>query len=516
MPISQPNVTLNLLPAVTEVSASEQRVLFVGQKVPAGTAASGELVTDIENNANEDALFGENSQIASMIRAAKRLNKETRFDAIALDDAGAAVDATGTIAFVGTSTASGVLDVYVGSEKNSKYSIAVAIGDTATVIGAALVVAIAADTKSLVSSVNVTGTVTMTAVNGGLEGNNIGLKVLGTVAGLTHSVTAMSSGATNPTLTSLFDAVGDLRYQTIVWPSTYDLSELTGFLDARFNVNDDVLDGVGIVSFADTFSNLKVSGDAENSESLVILGNRVVSSTSNKGGAIFELNAVIAAQFAALRSLRLTPEANIADITIASTQGARDSFGGPAIASLPYFNTPFNDLPLVEVGEEWTREETAGLNASGISVLGNNQARNQLISGEIVTTYKTNSAGIPDPTWKFLNLVDTGSNIREYMVNNLKARFAQSRLTIGDVQPLRSMANQQIIEAYVDGLYVRLSTNDFVLTAAGEAALQAFKANRVVTIDLTQGKVSITMKAIPVVQLRTINGSIQIDFSENS
>jgi phage tail sheath gpL-like len=515
MPISLPKVTVNILPAQVEQSNEPQRVLFVGQKVAAGTAPTGTLQQSIENGGQEDTLFGANSMIAGMIRAAKKLNEETRFDAIGLDDNGAGVAATGTVGFSGTATAAGSFDVTIGSGANHKFTIPVAIGDTATVIGAALEAAANADLDLPVTAANVTGTVTFTADNDGEEGNFITLKVTGSAVGVTPSVTVMTGGATNPVLTNVFDVVGSLRYQTIVWPSTYDLSTLTTFLDARFNATNDVLDGVGVVGITDTFSNLNVTATAENSESLVLLGNRSVSETLYKGSALLEIDNIVASQFAAIRALRLTPDANIANYVIA-TSGARDSFGGPAIASLPYFNTPFNNLPLIDVDKEFSRTETDSLKASGISILGNNQVRNGVIAGEVVTTYKTNAAGIVDPTFKFLNAVDTASNVREYFSNNLKSRFAQSRLTEGDVQPNRSMANAAIIEAFLDGLYITLSDEDFVLTQAGEAAVQFFKANRSVTLDLVDGKATIIMQTPIVTQLREIIATMQIVFSTNS
>src|SRR5512139_1502480 len=216
--INQPKVSVSIVPATQDVSNAPQRILFVGQKVAAGTATAGALVENILNDNSEDTLFGATSMLASMIRAAKRLNQTTQMDAISLADAGAGVAATGSVAVSGTATAAGVLTVRVGSYLNHSYSIAVAVGDTATVVGANIAAAITADTKSQVTAANVTGTVTFTAVNKGTLGNDLGIEVAGTVAGLTTVVTGMSGGATDPTLTGVFDVIANKRYQTIVWP----------------------------------------------------------------------------------------------------------------------------------------------------------------------------------------------------------------------------------------------------------------------------------------------------------
>jgi phage tail sheath gpL-like len=510
--ILRPKVTLNILPAALEISVAPQRILFIGQKTSAGTATSGALVENIQNDNSWDTLFGEKSMLAAMVRSAKLINKETQMDAIPLSDAGGAVAASGTVAFSGTATASGTLYITVGSTTNYRYEIAVENGDTATVIGGKLVTAITADTKAIVAGVNTTGSVALTAVNAGLEGNTIGLRYEGTVTGITVTLTAFASGATNPTITSIFDVVGDKRYQTIVWPSTYTLSILTNFLGERFNATNEVLDGVGIIRLTDTYANLITAGNAQNSQSLVMFGEKLVNDSSFKGPAMLELNTVTAAEFGALRALRLTDDANIARYVIA-TRGALDSFGGPALASLPYFNTPFYNMPLIPTGKGFTREEVDDLADAGVSVFGNNVTRTQVILSDVLTTYKTDSAGNPDTSFKYLNYVDTISTIREYMVNNLRARFAQCRLTEGDLVPNRNIANEALVRAFVTQLFINLGGQEYVLTQSGELALEFFKENLNVSLDLENGQVTVNMITPIVTQLREILGTIQIAFS---
>ena len=511
--ISQPDVSINIIPAQQIQSTDPQRVLFIGQQTAAATATSGELQTSIGNASEEDGLFGIDSMLAGMIRAGKIINGQTRFDAIGLDDNGAGTAATGTVSFItGPASEDGTLTVTIGSDRNHKYELAITDADAITAVGDALAAAITADTKAPFSASNAAGVVTITAGHKGTVGNGITLKVEGTVAGITHSVAAMSSGATDPVLTTLFDVIDGERYQTIVWPSEYGFTAVTDELDPRFNTNNDILDGVAISSKTDTLANLKTAGNAENSLSLQVLGNRTVDDTSYKGSALLEFDHVIASQLSAVRSLRLTEDANISQYVI-STFGARDSFGGPALASLPYFNTPFFQLPSISAGKGFTTVEVEELQDTGIAVLGNNRAGNTIIAGEIVTTRKTDAAANPEDTFKFLNNVDTSVTVREFMFNNLKARFAQSRLTEGDLVPNRSMANQGVVEAFLDGLYTLLAGEDYVLTQAGVAALTFFKENRTVTLDLIDGKVTVVMKTPIVVQFRTLIATMQIAFS---
>ena len=509
---SNPVVTLDIIAAQIAVGPTAQRVLLVGQKTSVGTSISGALVSDIQNDNSWDTFFGPKSMLAGMIRAFRKINADVNIDAIGLDDNVAGVPATGTVTFTGTATEDGAITITIGSRVNHVFTIAVADTDTPTIIGDALVALIDADPNIPVTAANVTGVVTLTAVNDGTEGNEIGIAKEGTVTGVTTALVGMASGATNPVLTGVFDVVGDIRYQTVVWPFTYTLSELKSFLDPRFNVDNKVLDGVGITHSSDTFSNLKSAGDAENSQSLVILGNREVTGGDVEGSGLLEISTIISSQFAAIRSLRLEDGTNLAQFVIAAG-GSRDTRGGAAIASLPYHNTPFANLPIVTQGDGFTAQELSDLIDAGISNIGTNISGTSAIAGPIKTTNKEDVAGNPDPSFGFLNFVDTISTIREIYFNRSKSRYAQSRLTTGALQGGRSMANEESIRTFLIGIYADLGSNDFVLVEAGEDSANFFRDNLNVSLDLVNGLVNVTMKVLIVTQLRRIEGSIQIAFS---
>ena len=513
--IKQPDVSVNIIPASLEVENTAQRVLIVGQKIAAGTAPSGALVTQIQNDNSDDELLGATSQLAGMVRAFKKLNQLTRVDAIPLDAALTGVAATASITVAtGAATQDGVLTVIVGSAEDYSVDVAIATGDDQDTVAAAIETAINTLTNLPVTPSTTTNVVTLTADNAGPDGNGIPVRIEGAVAGIDITLAGFTGGAIAPTTTSVFDAIVEQRYQTVVWPAGFSLDDLTDELDARFNVNNDVLDGVGITTVVDTFANHLSALGLLNSQSLAYLVFKDEDLDNHKGSSLVEFPEVISAQVAAIRSLRLTEDANIAQFTI-STNGARDSFGGTALASFPYFNTPMPELTLIPVGLGWTTIEVEGLVDAGGGTIGNNRAGNEVILGEIPTTYKNDAAGNPDDSFKYVNYVDTASGIREYFVNNLRSRFAQSRLTEGDLVPRRSIANRPVIESFLDKLYVDLSTADFVLTQAGEEALQFFRANREVILDVSEGKVTINMQVPIVTQLRTIVATLQLAFSTN-
>ena len=519
MTVKLPDVTSTLIPAAVKAGLNSQKVLFIGQKTAAGTATDGVLNENIANDSVWDALFGIDSMLAAMLRAARKVNTATQFDAIALDDA-AGTDATGTIVVTGPATEAGTLLVYTGSKKNHAYSISVASADTETEIGDAIAAAITADTKAPVDAVNAVGTVTLTAVNAGTYGNTLGIAVDGTVGGVGITITAMTGGATDPSLTAVFDAVGSTRYQAVVWPYDTNLTVLTDFLDPRFNVDNDILDGVGFVSMTDTLANHLSALGAENSQSLSIEVDKLeVATNTYKGPSVLEIPVVKAAQFAAIRGLRLTEDANIGSFVI--TRSARDSFGGAALASKPYFNTPFPDLELVNVSMGWTDAETTQIKAAGGWVIGNNRAGNEVITGEVMTTYKTDAAGNADPTFTFLNYVDTSSAIREYFVNNYRSKYAQFRLTAGALIRGRDSANANSLAAFAAELNSDLGSPDFALTQTGVGTIndvqvdfdKLFRDNVVVTLDLVAGEAIIALTVYIIVQLRIIQLPIQIAFS---
>lgn len=512
--IRQPKVTVNIVNASATVANTEQRILFVVQKTAAGSATAGALVEAIANGGAEDALSGRDSMGATLIRACKVRNQQVQIDAIFLDDDGSGVDATGTVTVVGTATEAGTLTVIIGSERNHSFSVAVADLDTETEVAAAIVAAVNADLDVPVTASNIAGIVTMTAINAGTYGNSIAIEVRGSVAGITGTaVVGMASGATDPTLTSVFDVIGDKRYQAIVWPYPNDTAELRTLLDARFNADGSVLDGVGFTALADSVSNLKVLGAALNSQSLVIIGDRQETETNYSGPSIVEIPMVVASQFAGFRGLRLDTDGfSIADLVI-TANGPLDSFGGPALASKPYFNTPFAELVPMQTARGFDDSEIEDLKDNGISVIGNNIANNTVISGEFVTTYKTDVAGNPDETFGPLNFVDTSSQAREYQFNNLRARFAQSRLTEGDVIKGRDMANELVVRSFLKRLYQDLSGPDFVLLESGETALIFFNDNLVITLDKAIGKITIQETVLLVTQVREIAATMKLAFS---
>ncbi len=505
---SSPSVTLAIVTPQQLAGVTDHKVLIVGQMLT-GTAVAGELQQNVNTVGGEDALFGIRSHVAGMVREFRRINKDTQVDVIGLAD-GAGTAATAVITIVGTATEDNTLVVNLGSGRQHSFSIDVLTGDDATAVADAVTAAAALDLDSPFTVANVAGVITATAENLGTLANSWAAQVVGNVAGVVPTITSgWASGATDPVLTTLFDPVANIRYNTVVWPQSWTITELTDFLDPRFNTTNDVLDGVGIFHKNDTLANLKTAVSTLNSQSVRMGGTKIASTTTLVGGSIVEMDDVLAARMAAVRSLRLTADASINDVL--SISGAPlDAFGGISISTLPYANTLVQFTALPSAVDMFSLAEEKELEDNGVSTVGLNRAGNSVILGNQVTTRLTDNAGNPDDTFKFLNAVDSSSIIREFFFENNKIRYAQTRLTDGDLVAGRSIQNEAAIRAFQKQLYTVLA--DLAITQLGSAAVKDFDANLVVTVDVGGGKVTITSAPLQVGQLRIVIGSIEVNF----
>jgi phage tail sheath gpL-like len=528
--VIQPEVSATLVSADALVTNTPQRVLIVGQGVASANYTEKTLQQDVGNDtAANDTKYGKRSHMAAMLRAFKAINTEVSVDAIPLDDAAGAANTWLILPEAGPTTAAGSFYIEVGG---AQYSRTVAIPSGTT---------LAAFSTLLLAELNTTGgvfescpyiitkatnTLTFTAQNDGTLTNDAGINFVADTPGMTFSVVNSVVGATDPTLTGILSVIGSTRYQTIVWPYSTATTVLTDLLDGRFNSANAVLDGVGVTSFADSEANHTSALSSVNSQSVVYIADEqiiepalsdftsppVTGLTSMfQGPALNEAGYEKAAQFAAIRSLRLTEGANISQYL--TSTASLDQTGGPAIASLPYFNTPMPNLPVVKPNRGWTATEIQDLQDIGASIIGSNATNTSALLNEMVTTYLTDSGGNVDVTFTYLNYVDTASGVREFFHNNLKRQFAQSRLTEGTPQRGRDMVNAAMIEAFCVGLYQTLAGPEYALVQDGEDALLFFKRNFVITLNLATGTATIAMSVPIVTQLRVITATIKVAFS---
>ncbi|RLC69259.1 MAG: hypothetical protein DRH97_00170 [Chloroflexi bacterium] len=517
-----PFINAPLIPAEPVRAVKPKVTTFIGQKLAGGSATALEVIEDIDANA-EDALFGAGSMLAEMIRNYRKTNNVSQVNAIALED-GAGTSSEGIVTFTGTNaTENGTFTVYAG-DKDSEHKaiVPVVIDDTPTLVGDALEAAITALTRTPVTAVNAVGVVTLTAKNKGTVGDGINLIVEGSVAGISVALTAFTGGATDPVITNIEDLMDEYRTD-VVMPHEYGIGDMVDFLDSRFNFANNILDGVLFTGIVDTKSNLVVVGDAENSQSLLIQGDKPVAKTFKTGNALGAQIQNRVAMIAGTRALRLNDNSSLASIM--TTRTPADNIGGVHTATLPYANTLVVTLDPIPLGEGFKGDSQSGevkdLMDAGFSLMGNNESRNAIILGELLTMYKTNIQGLTDLTYKFLNYVDTSTASREFIFLGLKIDYGQARLTDGQSLSEHPSASENGVKADMMKYYQSLSSEEFVLLrsgvlgSTGSTVAEKYNDALVVNIDLLTGTIDIQAILPIYTQTRIINAPLAITFNLN-
>lgn len=203
--------------------SSAMKVLAVGSKTSAGTAAVGDLVRCAGAD-DAKTSFGPGSELHRAAMKFFKANPIGVFYATAMDDSTGGGLATKQFVFSGTATSDGTIEVWIDGER---LAISVVTGDTATVVGDKLEAIINGRSDLPVTAANSTGTVTVSSKNKGSRFNWITTRSLKTnAAGISHTaVTGKTAGGTdtsaNPT-TQLDAVAGAERFHLII----------SGFVDA--------------------------------------------------------------------------------------------------------------------------------------------------------------------------------------------------------------------------------------------------------------------------------------------
>lgn len=480
-----------------------------GGLAASGTASGGSLVSDLpRTDAEINEFFGAHSHLAMVARHFRAINPYTNIDCLPLADNGT-TRATATITLSGSATRDATLYFTAVSYEKHTYQIDVSAGDTPTEVLAALASAVALDRyQPFVYSNNGSRIGTFTAVNAGTHANDWLISYSGSCPGITITLGGWAGGATNPALTTLFDPVENIRYQTIVWPAAYSLTTLKAFINPRKNLTNDIKEGRAIVYRNEVLATAKTDANTMNCSEIVIMNNTPTNASTWVGPHLPEAPDVIAAKFAAARALRFESNVSISQLVV--TNEPLDQFGGPDTASLPYFNTPLLGVGMPLAGTGYLESEQRDLQAHGVTVVGRNRTNNEIIMGVVVTTWLNDAAGNPDDTWSYLEWRDSHAIFREYIVNNVRKRFAQYRLTNGDVVPNRAMANAPMIKGYIMSLGADLG--EMSILQKGQQARQYMQDNTTVTLDLAARKSTVAVKALMVSQLGIIEGSVKFSF----
>lgn len=351
--------------------AQPRRMLFIGNKLAAGTLAANTL-TRINNPAEAAALFGRGSVLHEMLRGARQANKETDMWAIALDDLVAGVQATQTLTLTGPATGAGTLALRINGEL---INVGVTSGDTATMIAANVVLAVNAFLDAPVTAASALGVVTFTARHKGVFGNDIDVRVnyqrdefLPT--GLTAVVAAGVVGTGNPDVATALAAIASESYYSIVLPYTdiTNLDKLRVELADRFG-GMDMRTGHVFAGRAGTHGQLTTFGSGRNNVHETIFG------------------------------VKRPPQGAY---NWAARMAAVVEFNGAIDPARPFKTLEVPGLLAPQEADRFTRPERELLLRDGISTFEATQDGSVLIE-QVITSYQTNPQGIDDVSYLMLN-----------------------------------------------------------------------------------------------------------------
>jgi len=254
--VSKPKITFNIEPPQLDAGITAHRTLLVAPYYGSGAAYDGVVQTDVTDSAISASRFGPRSAVHNAYLAFREINKVSQLDILpVLHDSGGDA-ATATIVVSGTATETRDMYITVASAHLYRVKVSVVSGDTATAIGVKIDTALSALDTLPCTVTNATGTVTLTWATKGTFGNGNAIRIEEDISGTAVTCVGFASGATDPSITGLLDAIAGRRYQTIIWDASFAIGTLVDELDARFNVENDILDGVGIVTLIDTYANI--------------------------------------------------------------------------------------------------------------------------------------------------------------------------------------------------------------------------------------------------------------------
>lgn len=257
--------------AITGIGAIKRQAVLIGQKVASGSMAQDDLVLTT-SQANADSFAGEGSLLSDMFRYWVANNPNTETYMVSVTDAGTA--ATKTVSIAGTATAAGAINLMVAGIRATTI---VSNGDTNTTVATNIAAKINANDKHLFTAAAVSDTVTLTAKNQGEWTEKLDVRInynspsVGgteiTPAGLTVTIAAGTTGATNPSIATGLAALPDERFDYFVIPYNDDTN--LDLLDTELASRQDAmqqLEGHSFNAFAGTIGAASTYGNGRNSQ----------------------------------------------------------------------------------------------------------------------------------------------------------------------------------------------------------------------------------------------------------
>lgn len=459
---------------------ANQRALIIGQITAAGIAVPNvPIISGGVGDANTQG--GASSQLANMLQAYRLNDSFGEVWYLPLADASGAVAATGTITFLTVPTAAGSIALYVAG---MVVNVPVTVGQTVASIATAVAAALNLLPAMPVTAVAAAGVVTLTADNKGLCGNEIDIRFNyygaaggeATPAGLTATIVAMASGATNPTLTTALGNLGNMTFDFIASPYTDSASLLaiSGLLNdttGRWSWQQQLY-GHAISAYAGTFASQTTLGLAQNNQHQTILG------FYNSPTPSWIWAAALTAQVAV--SVRADPGIPLQDMSL------------------------FGVLP-PPVQSQFLNTQRETLLYDGISTFTVQQG-GTVLTENIITTYQLNAQGVPDDSYLELETMFQLMLEIRTLLAMLSSRYARCKLADDGSRPAANsgLVTPNIIKSDIIALYQEREDAGFVQNSDAFATALVVQKNTV-----NPNRVDILWPGTPVNQMRTFATLVQ-------
>jgi phage tail sheath gpL-like len=354
---------------------SIQRLLLIGQKTTAGTAA---VEVPLIVSQNEDGLFGAGSMLASMYKIARAQAPFQEIWAVPLADVAGGTAASGSVVFATPTLASSIVLYFGGYRVTFPVSELLTSAEVATAAVAAInacpgIVVQAVVDATTASKVNVT------ALNKGTLGNTIRIETKlfmddGDTADQLCTIVQLSGGAGDPLLDNTIAVLGDDQWDWIVMPYCQDalLLQMETWLDSRWGPMSQRY-GHQITALAGTAGTVQAFTSARNSWHTSIMPiNNAPQPTWLWAAAV---GGVVA------QHLQTPPELSLPLQTIEL----------------------IGILPPKAVSDQWSTVQRQSFYFAGAS--GYRVQDGSVQIDRLITTYQRNVWGSPDQTWLDINTI---------------------------------------------------------------------------------------------------------------
>lgn len=439
-----------------------QRALLIGQMTAAGTDPANTPVVSA-GVGDARARYGVNSMLARMLSDYRNADSFGEVWCVGLADDPGATAATDTVTIGGAPTASGTISLYVAG---TRYQTAVTAAQTAQQIATAVAATITADPTALVTAAVAGAVITLTAVNKGLAGNEIDVRVNygGSLAGeaLPAGVTVAiatpqcAGGTVNPSLANALANLAAVQFDAIVLPytDTVSLNALQAFLsdvNGRWSWSEQLYGHV-FTAYRGTVSARTTFGAARNDQHASVLG--------------FPDSP--------------TPAWSIAAMLCGSVIGSLRNDPGQPVQTLPIVGML---APTTALADTLTERNT--LLYDGISTFTVDSGGTCYVEN-LITTYLTNALNQPDTSYLEIETMYTLAAVLQTLASVVNTKYARMKLAddgtrISAGQPIvtPSTIKAEIIRQYQDLEDDGLVQNSAVFAQNVQVQRNAQNTNRV-------------------------------------